>query len=115
LSQFLPTQTAVHGNLRLYDNSMGIRSMAPSLEIAQYLNWATILRVKYRFYANDSENVHLGEEEVIIPDNLKSHAVSVQLNREMTPDLLVYAKYRYYKSNLRIEMNTYLLGFVYSF
>lgn|GEM_PF-865521 len=115
LSQFLPTQTAVHGNLRFYDNSMGIRSWARSLEIAQYIDWATILRVKYRYYTNQSENVHLGEEEVIIPDNLKSHAISAQINREMTPDLLVYAKYRYYKSNLDVEMNTYLAGFVYSF
>jgi len=115
LSQFLPTQTAVHGNIRFYDNSMGIQSIAPSLEIAQYIDWATILRVKYRFYANRSENVSLGEEAVIIPDDLRSHAVSIQLNREMTPDLLVYAKYRYYKSNLDIEMNTYLMGMVYSF
>ena len=46
LSQFLATQTAIHGNLRLYDNSMGIQSVAPSLEIAQYINWATVLRFK---------------------------------------------------------------------
>ena len=115
LSQFLPTQTAVHLNLRFYDNSMGIRSIAPSLEIARYLNWKTILRLKYRYYANESENISLGEADVIIPDNLKSHAISAQLNRDITPDLLVYMKYRYYKSNLHVEMNTYLLGFVYSF
>ncbi len=115
LSQFLPTQTALHGNLRFYDNSMGIRSWAPSLEIAQYINWATIVRFKYRYYANQSENVSLGEEEIIIPDGLKSHTISVQINREINSDLLVYGKYRYYKSNLDIEMNTYLAGFVYSF
>ena len=115
LSQFLPTQTAVHLNIRLYDNSIGIQSLAPSIEIAQYINWATILRLKYRYYANRSENVSLGEEEVIIPDDLKSHAVSIQLNREISPDLLAYGKYRYYKSNLGIEMNTYMIGFIYSF
>ena len=115
LSQFLPTQTAVHANVRFYDNSMGIQSIAPSLEIAQYLNWATILRVKYRYYANQSEDVSMGEEEVIIPDDLKSHTVSVQVSREVTPDVQIYGKYRYYKSNLRIQMNTYLMGFVYSF
>ena len=59
LSQFLPTQTAVHLNLRLYDNSLGIQSMAPSVEIAQYIDWATVLRLKYRYYANRSENVSL--------------------------------------------------------
>ena len=115
LSQFLPTQTALHLNLRLYDNSIGVQSMAPSVEIAQYINWATVLRLKYRYYTNRSENVSLGEEEIIIPDNLKSHAASIQLNREISPDLLAYCKYRYYKSNLGIEMNTYMLGFIYSF
>ncbi len=115
LSQFLPTQTALHANLRWYDNNMGIRSLAPSLEIAQYLDWATVLRVKYRYYTNRSENVSLGETDVIIPDDLKSHTVSVQLNREINPDLQIYGKYRLYKSNLSVQMNTYLFGFVYSF
>lgn len=115
LSQFLPTQTAVHLNLRFYDNSMGIRSLAPSIEIGQYLNWATVLRVKYRFYQNRSENISLGESDVIVPDGLKTHAVSVQLNRELNPDMLGYIKYRYYQSNQDVTMNTYLMGFVYSF
>jgi hypothetical protein len=115
LSQFLPTQTAIHANIRLYYNSIGIQSMAPSLEIAQYVNWATVIRAKYRYYANESDNVSLGEQRVIIPDNLKSHTISLQLNREINPDLELYGKYRYYKSNLNIEMNTYLIGFVFSF
>ena len=115
LSQFLQTQTALHANLRWYDNSMGIRSLAPSIEIAQYINWATVLRVKYRYYANRSENVSLGEQEIIIPDDLKSHTVSVQLNRELSSKFLVYGKYRYYKSNLSIQMHTYMAGMVYSF
>lgn len=115
LSQFLPTQTAVHLNLRLYTNSMGIESLAPSIEIAQYLNWATVLRAKYRRYANRSDNVHLGETDVIIPDGLKSDSFSLQLNREINPDILVYIKYRYYKSNQQIQMNTYLTGLILSF
>lgn len=115
LSQFLPTQTAVHLNLRFYDNSLGIRSLAPSIEIGQYLNWATVLRVKYRFYRNTSENISLGESDVIVPDGLKTHAASVQLNRELNPDLLGYIKYRFYKSNQDVTMNTYLMGFTYSF
>lgn len=115
LSQFLPTQTAVHVNLRYYDNSMGIRSLAPSVELAQYLNWATVLRIKYRRYTNQSDNVSLGEKDVIVPDNLKSNTISVQLNREMSQDLDLYGMYRYYKSNLGVRMNTYLLGFVVGF
>lgn len=115
LSQWLPTQTAVHLNLRYYNNDIGISSWAPSLEIAQYINWATVFKAKYRYYTNQSENVSLGEEEVIIPDDLESHTISVQLNREVNPDLLIYGKYRYYQSNLDIKMNTYMFGFVYSF
>jgi hypothetical protein len=115
LSQFLPTQSALHLNLRYYDNSMGIRSWAPSIELAQYLDWATVLRIKYRYYRNKSENVSLGEKDVIVPDNLKSNTVSVQLNREMSSELELYGMVRYYQSNLGVKMNTYLLGFVYGF
>ncbi|HEX9933671.1 MAG TPA: hypothetical protein VGB38_00635, partial [bacterium] len=115
LSQFLPTQSALHLNFRYYDNSMGIRSWAPSIELAQYLNWAMVLRIKYRYYANKSENVSLGEKDVIVPDNLKSNTISVQLNREMSSDLEAYGMVRYYKSNLGVQMNTYLMGFVYGF
>jgi len=115
ISQFLPTQSAVHVNLRYYNNSMGIRSLAPSVEFAQYLNWATVVRIKYRHYANQSDNVSLGEKDVIVPDNLKSNSISVQLNREMSSDLELYGIYRYYKSNLHVQMNTYLVGAVLGF
>ena len=115
LSQYLPTETAVHLNIRYYTNSAGIRSLAPSLEVAQYLDWATVLWLKYRYYRNESDNVSLGEQSIIVPDGLRSSAFSIQLNREMSEVLLLYAKYRYYKSNLAIQMNTYMVGVVYSF
>jgi hypothetical protein len=115
LSQFLPTQTAVHLNARYYTNSMGIQSLAPSIELAQYIDWATTVWLKYRSYRNKSDNVSLGEQSIIIPDGLRSTSFSAQLNREMSRELLLYAKYRYYKSNLHLQMNTYMLGVVYSF
>lgn len=115
LSQFLPTETALHLSLRYYTNSAGIRSLAPSLEVAQYLDWATVLWLKYRYYRNESENVSLGEQSIIVPDGLRSSSVSAQVNRELGQDLLFYAKYRYYESNLAVQMNTYMVGFVYSF
>jgi len=115
LSQFLPTQTAVHLNMRYYTNTMGIRSIAPSIEVAQYIDWATTLWLKYRYYKNRSDNVSLGEQSIIVPDGLRSSSASIQVNREMGLDLLLYAKYRYYSSNLHVEMNTYMLGAVYSF
>jgi hypothetical protein len=115
LSQFLPTQTAVHLNVRYYTNSMGIQSIAPSIEIAQYVDWATALWLKYRYYSNKSDNVSLGEQSIIVPDGLRSGSFSAQVNREMSPELLLYAKYRYYGSNLHVQMNTYMVGAVYSF
>jgi hypothetical protein len=115
ISQFLPTQTALHLNVRYYRNTMGITSFAPSVEIAQYIDWATTLWLKYRYYENKSDNVSLGEQSIIIPDGLRSSSASIQLNREMNQELLVYAKYRYYGSNLQVHMNTYMVGAVYSF
>jgi len=115
LSQFFPTQTAAHLNARYYRNSMGIESLAPSIEVAQYIDWATVLWLKFRYYKNKSENVSLGEKDVIVPDGLESRSFSIQVNREMSQELLLYAKYRYYGSNLNVQMNTYLVGFVVSF
>lgn len=115
LSEYLPTETAVHFNIRYYTNSAGIRSLAPSLEVAQYIDWAMVLWLKYRYYRNESDNVSLGEQSIIVPDGLRSSSASIQLNREMSDELLLYAKYRYYKSNLDVQMNTYMVGLVYSF
>jgi hypothetical protein len=115
LSQYLPTQTAVHFNIRLYTNTAGIKSFCPSVEVGQYLNWATVLLLKFRYYQNESDNVSLGEEGVIIPDGLISRTISAQVNREMNARLLMYLKYRYYTSNMGVRMHTYMLGSVWSF
>jgi hypothetical protein len=115
LSQYLPTETAIHLHLRYYSNTIGIRSLAPSLEIAQYIDWATVVSVKFRYYVNKSDNVSFGETGVIIPDGLRSRSLSAQVNREFSPSVLMYMKYRYYASTLNVQMNTYLLGAVYSF
>jgi len=115
LSQYLPTNTAIHLNMRYYTNSLGISSLAPGIEIAQYLDWATVLGLKYRYYRNKSNNVSFGEQAIIIPDGLRSNSFSIQLSREMTPEFLLYGRYRYYSSNLSVKMNTYMLGGVYSF
>ncbi len=115
LSQYLPTETAVHLTARYYTNSIGIRSFAPSVELAQYIDWATVLWLKFRYYTNKSDDVSLGEQNIIVPDGLLSLSYSAQVNREIGMDLLLYAKYRYYRSNLHVQMNTYMFGAVYSF
>jgi hypothetical protein len=115
LSQFFPTQTAIHLHGRIYTNTAGISSLAPSLEIAQYLDWATVLWVRLRYYKNKSDNVSLGEQGVVIPDGLISRSISLQLNRELSSAVTMYGKYRWYNSSLHVQMNTYLLGAVWSF
>jgi len=115
ISQYLPTESAVHLHFRYYTNSMGIHSIAPSLEIAHYLDYATVLSLKLRYYENKSDNVSLGESDVIIPDGLRSRSLSLQLNREFGNSVLAYLKYRYYTSSLDVQMNTYMIGAVYSF
>jgi hypothetical protein len=115
LSQFLPTQTAVHTLLRYYTNSLGIRSFSPSVEVAQVISWSTVLWLKFRYYTNESDNVSFGEEGVVVPDGLISRSYTIQLNQEVTSDMLVYGKFRYYNSSLSVAMNTYMLGVVYEF
>jgi hypothetical protein len=115
LSQFLPTQTAVHALFRYYTNSLGIRSFSPSLEVAQILGWSTTVWLKFRYYTNESDNVSFGEAGVIVPDGLVSRTYTIQVNQDVTSDVLVYGKYRYYDSSLSVAMNTYMLGVVYAF
>ncbi len=115
LSQFLPTQTAVHALFRYYTNTLGIRSLSPSIEVAQMVGWSTVVWLKFRYYTNESDNVSFGEEGVIVPDGLISRSYSIQVNQEVASDVLVYGKYRYYDSNLSVQMNTYMLGVVYAF
>ena len=74
-----------------------------------------MLHIKYRYYKNQSENVSLGEQNIIVPDGLKTHAFSMQIDHEFSTAVLLYSKYRYYNTNMNIQMNTYMLGFVYSF
>jgi len=53
LSQYLPTQTAIHISTRFYWNTSDTKSYAPGLEIIQYVNWKTILHLSYRYYTNE--------------------------------------------------------------
>lgn len=115
LSQFLPTQTAVHALFRYYTNTLGIRSFSPSLEVAQMVGWSTVVWLKFRYYTNESDNVSFGEAGVIVPDGLISRAYTIQINQDVTPDVLIYGKFRYYDSSLSVAMNTYMLGVVYAF
>ncbi len=114
ISKYLPTQTALHLCYRYYENSDNISSNCPSMTISQYIDWRTVATVKYRYYWNE-----LPESSSIITENdlpeFTSQAISIQLKREITYDLGLSCKYRYYQSDKGIKMNTYLINFTYNF
>ncbi len=111
LSRYLPTQTAVHVACRLYDNSGGVRSWAPMLEVAQYIRWNLTLRMTYRYYTNEIEDPEI--KTAIEGDGVRSHSVRGYLEWQIGSDLKIHIKLRRYVSNQHVEMNTYLLGFEY--
>ncbi|MFC1726067.1 hypothetical protein ACFL4T_10610 [candidate division KSB1 bacterium] len=106
-SRYFYTETALHLSLRYHWNSEDIKSYAPGLEIVQYLNWASTLRLMYRYYRNGSgfENSTAAET-----DSFTSHSISAVIEYLVKKNLTLSAKYRFYTSNSDIKMNTYLLG-----
>ncbi len=125
LSSYFDSQTALHARVRYYHNTdIGLQSVAPSIKVDQYLGWATILSLKYRFYMNNNTNVEteeLPDDDVsggitkILDNDIKSHTVALQLKREITEDVSVYGRYQYYTNNFDIDMNIYNLGIDISF
>ena len=113
ISKYLPTQTALHLCYRYYENSDNISSNCPSMIISQYIDWRTVVTAKYRYYWNN-----LPKSSITTENNLPeftSQAISIQLKREITYDLGLNCKYRYYQSDSGIKMNTYLINLTYNF
>lgn len=111
ISRYFPTQTAVHLFSRFYTNDMGIESVAPAIEIAQYIRWNVTLRLTYRFYRNRFEDEAL--PNLVRGKSINSHSVRGYLEWQVNPDLKLHFKVRGYRSNQDIRMNTYLFGFEY--
>ena len=106
-SRYFYTETALHLSFRYHWNSHNIKSYAPGLEIVQYLNWASTLRLMYRYYSNRS-GLEEGLQDNV--DSFSSHTISAVLEYLVIKDLTLSAKYRFYISNRNIKMSTYLLG-----
>jgi hypothetical protein len=108
LSQFFPTQTALHLEWREHWDSVDLHSSSPSFEIDQYLSWATILKVRGRYYyGKPSDPVAL---ESLKGDSFESYSISGILSHYLYAETQISLKYRYYWSDQDIEMNTYLLS-----
>ena len=109
LSQWLPTQTAVHLSLRYHWDSVAQDSYAPGIEVIQYLDWATLLTVSYRHFGMTSDNEDF-LEQLRSGNTFDSNSFAVVLTRTMWNDTIFMVKYRYYTCNQDVDMNTYLLG-----
>lgn len=110
LSQWLPTQTALHLSLRYHWDSLDGESYAPGIECIQYLNWATQLHLSYRFFTMSSDDSEAAFYDQITGDSFDSNSFSIILKRNMWADTDIMVKYRYYGSNQDTDMSTYLIG-----
>lgn len=108
LSQYLPTETAIHLSNRFYWNSSETRSFSPSIEFIQYLNWKTIVHVDYRYYRNEPQEQDFLQR--IKGDHFSTHSCSAILEYSFTVNTKIWLKYRYYTSDQNISMNTYLFA-----
>jgi hypothetical protein len=108
LSQYLPTETAIHLSTRFYWNTVDTKSYAPALEITQYITWNIILHLGYRYYVNNPGTEDFLER--IKGLTLTTIAFSGILDYSISVDTKIQLKYRYYVSNQDITMNTYLFS-----
>ena len=111
ISRYLPTNTGLHFYVRFYNNSYGIRSFSPAVELAQYILWNLSVRCNYRYYNNKYK-------EAIAPQfinggTITASSIRMSVDWQARPDLKIVAKFRRYISDQDIRMNTYLLSFEY--
>jgi hypothetical protein len=107
-SNTLPTKTALHLEWRESWNSSRYRAWSPSLEIDQYLNWASILTVRARYYHGVPQEI--AQLEALQGGEFNSYSLSGILSYRLFAETTVNLKYRYYWSDQDIQMHTYLIG-----
>lgn len=108
-SRYFYTETALHLSFRYHWNSEKVKAYSPEIEVVHYLNWASIVRLMYRYYESKQDNT----ANTVIPIkrvSISSHAAACVLEYLLFPRVTVFAKYRFYISNQNVKMNTYLLG-----
>ncbi len=108
LSQYLPSETAIHLSGRFYWNTVKTQSFSPGIEVIQYLSWKAILHVSYRYYKNRPKMESFLQR--IKGDAFSTHSISAILEYNLTANAKIHLKYRFYTSDQDVEMNTYLVG-----
>ena len=109
LSQYLPTETALHLSGRFYWNSQQTQSFSPGIEAIQYIDWKTILHLSYRYYKNRPKAESFLQR--INDDTFSTHAISAILEYSLSANRKMQFKYRFYTSDQNVQMNTYLIAF----
>jgi hypothetical protein len=108
LSQFLPTQTALHLEWREHWNGSQYRAWSPGLEIDQYLGWATNLTLRVRYYRGLPRDPN--QLAQITGRYFESNSFSIILAHHIFAETVINVKFRNYASDEGILMNTYLIG-----
>jgi len=91
------------------DNQNGV-SNGPGIEISQYLDWATVMTLSYRNYKMTNDDPQSNFRQTINGDTFTSDAYSLILSRTFWNDTVIAVKYRYYTTNQKVRMNTYLIS-----
>jgi hypothetical protein len=81
------------------------------LEIDQYLNWASTLTLRARYYRGIPEDPM--QLAALKGGKFNSWSLSGIISHQLFAETIVMLKYRYYWSDQDIQMNTYLIGLQY--
>lgn len=109
LSQYLPTETALHLSGRFYWNTLKTQSFSPGIDVIHYVDWKTIFHISYRYYKNRPQTESFLQR--IEGDTFSTHAISAILEYSFSANTKLQLKYRFYASDQEVQMNTYLIGF----
>ena len=110
VSQWLPTETAVHLFLRYHFDNLDGQSIGPGIEISQYIDFATILTLSYRNFKMVNDDPASAFNEAVGKGAFYSNAFTILVKRTIFGDTEASIKYRYYTTNQNTRMNTYLFS-----
>lgn len=110
LSQWLPTESALHLFFRYHVDNLEGESIGPGIEISHYLDYLTVLTLNYRHFRMTNDDPVSAFNQAIGGGDFISDAFTVLLKRTIWGDTEISLKYRYYTANQGVKMNTYLFG-----
>ena len=110
VSQWLPTETALHLFLRYHFDNLEGQSIGPGIEVSHYVDWATILTLSYRNFKMVNDDEYSAFSQAVNGGAFYSNAFTVLVKRTIFSETEASIKYRYYTTNQNFRMNTYLFS-----